>query len=100
MYPFTVPAYGTVLTCPICTVPVSESTASVYHQQVASYTTPEATCRALLIELIKHQVPVPEDQEDWETVIGEHLCRKCRRCGYGWIERPADSRSVYTPTEE
>jgi hypothetical protein len=24
---------------------------------------------------------------------GEHLCRLCRNCGYGWVEACADRRS-------
>jgi hypothetical protein len=35
--------------------------------------------------------------EDWlergmlTGPVGEHLCRTCSRCGYGWPERTADS---------
>lgn len=100
MNSFIVPTYGTVTVCPMCKSPVSEMTAVFYHQQVASYMTPEATCRALVVELITQQTAVPEGHDDWETAIGEHLCRKCRRCDFGWVEHPAEPHSVYTPTEE
>jgi len=96
---FAIPSHGTVIQCPMCGAPVSEWASIEYHPQVIGYTMPDATCRALVIELIRQQVPIAEG-EVWETFIGQHLCRKCRRCGYGWVEHPTEPHSVYTPTEE
>lgn len=30
----------------------------------------------------------------------EHLCRVCKRCGFGWVEQVAIEGSVYEPVEE
>jgi hypothetical protein len=32
------------------------------------------------------------------AVAGEHLCRACERCGYGWCEAPGDARGARRPT--
>jgi transcriptional regulator with XRE-family HTH domain len=31
------------------------------------------------------------------AAAGEHLCRACERCGYGWCEAPADTRPARRP---
>lgn len=96
-----IPLYGTVTSCAMCMAPVSEYTGVEFHPHVSSYFTPDMTCRALVIELITRQEDLPEGCDDWETFVGEHLCRKCRRCGYGWVERPLVKHdAVYTPAED
>lgn len=97
---FAIPVFGAITQCPMCKVSVSEFGVINYHPQVAGYATPEVTCRNLITELIREQVPLPQGHDVWETFLGEHLCRKCRRCGYGWVEHPRESQSVYTPTED
>jgi predicted nucleic-acid-binding Zn-ribbon protein len=45
-----------------------------------------------------HKSPViddvcqPEDEEDMDSIWIEHLHITCKRCGYGWIESPADKK--------
>lgn len=97
---FALPSHGTVSQCPMCKAPALDFVSITYHPQVVGYTTPEVTCRALVIDLINQQTPVPLGHDLWETFIGEHLCRKCRRCGYGWVESPLEPHSVYTPMED
>jgi hypothetical protein len=50
-------------------------------------------CRASGVRVIFHSLhmkgfPCMQALATW--VLGEHLCRVCPRCGYGWAEAPAD----------
>lgn len=46
-------------------------------------------CGSTIREAIWHPGPTDECQESGLT--GEHMCRPCRHCGYGWAEATADA---------
>lgn len=58
--------YSPAATCPKC---LNESVAAAWHE--------------------KHRVEFPSLKEC--PGEGEHVCRRCERCGYEWAELPADA---------
>jgi hypothetical protein len=46
--------------------------------------------RAIFYYGLTEKFPCRSDFAPW--LLGEHLCRVCERCGYGWCEAPADTK--------
>lgn len=85
------PLVGSVPACPKCALPsVEGGVRMIYHRQVPndSFILQLSPCLRLLNEM--HQ-EIGEEAPDSIEVIGEHLCRICTRCQYGWVERPMDT---------
>lgn len=86
------PLVGSIPTCPKCGLPCLEGgVRTIYHPRVPL---------SGLIELVPcltmmhgmHQ-EVGEECLDSAEIIGEHICRICTRCQYGWVERTADTEA-------
>lgn len=78
------PDANTVLHCPKCGAITAEVASTQYHSHLLQ-AEPEIPCGELVFTF---------DSEDLEG-IDEHLCRKCRRCGFGWIEAVMLTGSLY-----
>jgi hypothetical protein len=69
--------------CPKCGAYAADSAAMSYHRDMLGTTNRDAPCDEFLLY-------TPSEQTEG---LKEHLCRRCHRCGYGWLER------VYQPPE-
>lgn len=85
-----IPECGTVTECPKCQA-LEPLIITVFHdqpQQVQKLDPDPCTKLVLLTP--------SEELEEFD----EHLCRQCRRCGFGWVEQVARKGSVYERAEE
>lgn len=83
------PACNSVPTCPKCQA-LDSVISTAYHDQPMPLDEAPDPCTRLVMETPS------EELEDF----GEHLCRHCRRCGFGWVEQVAEAGSVYEETED
>lgn len=83
-----IPECNAMSNCPKCAAPVLEFASIKYHAEVeADSCGSVAPCTALLLTTSSEEM----------TEFQEHLCKRCRRCGFGWVEQVAQERSVYEP---
>lgn len=86
-----IPEFNTFDGCPKCRLPADDTTGG------------------LLVTVTFHHEPMYEDgvhpcadlarsltmEQEEELEFGEHLCRRCARCGFSWVERVVRTGSVY-----
>lgn len=87
------PPCGTYPTCPKCGA-LDVAIFTVYHAEPLRPSsvmigTPDP-CTLLVVE-------TPGEELEG---FGEHLCRRCSRCGFGWSEQVASERSPYQEPAE
>lgn len=78
------PACGSVAICPKCAA-LDAMLDTAFHRYPRPMVGGPERGTAPCAELVMRTPS--EELEDF----GEHLCRKCTRCGYGWVERTADA---------
>lgn len=83
------PECGSVTDCPKCAA-LEAVIRTSYHQEPRPLLgqEPDPCAESVM------QTP-SEELEDF----GEHLCRRCRRCGYGWVEQVSQSGPPYQDPE-
>lgn len=85
------PECGSVAHCLKCGALASEFTAMIYHPTLLPPTGLEdGECTALLMTLPSEEL----------GDISEHLCKRCRKCGFGWMEKVRQTGSLYDSEEE
>lgn len=66
-------------------------------------------CRATIVEFgeTTYHSAYVDDQPCGDLVIttdltglGDHLCKRCSRCGFGWVEKVSIEGSIYQTSEE
>lgn len=84
------PLVGSVPACPKCGLPSIEGgVRMIYHAYVPNTGLVEyLPCLRMLNEIPQE---IGEECTDSADVIGQHICRICTRCQYGWVERTADT---------
>ena len=78
-----IPAYGSVPECPKCCAPAPEMVSTTYHAEAQMHIQESPPCVHLFMNATV--------DEGLEEALENHLCRVCRRCGYGWVERALDA---------
>lgn len=77
------PECNSVERCPKCGAYAADSASMAYHRDMVGTDTNAAPC---------DEFRMYHTSEEMEG-LKEHLCRRCHRCGYGWLEH------VYRPPE-
>lgn len=85
-----IPECGSITECPKCQA-LDAIILTVFHEhaQRVQKLNPDPCLKLVLMT-------PSEELEDF----GEHLCRTCKRCGFGWVEQVAKEGSVYEPAGE
>lgn len=81
---FDLPPYGLIVSCPKCGHGASATV-------VSDDDAPSRRNESALTTVYHHKGVLDQPcgvQFGWPNIqgLGEHLCRKCNRCGYGWAE--------------
>jgi hypothetical protein len=71
------PKYGTAESCPKCGASAGVSAESVVEPDASTVYHEWRMPR---------ETPAPPCSRDVYARIGEHICRVCQVCGYGWCE--------------
>lgn len=92
-----IPECGEHPNCPKCHCPVGEFGSVRFHPEaVRRYDTDlagEEPCGALLY--------AAGDDFELKTALDKgHLCKKCRFCGFGWVEKTFSEEDLYALREE
>jgi len=85
-----IPEHGSITSCPKCGA-LDSIVTTEYHEDVQPIGSSVVAdpCTKLVVE-----APSEEAVE-----LEEHLCRKCSRCQFGWVEQVHTAGSVYEPPE-
>ncbi len=86
-----IPLCGTVPLCLKCLAPSDQEVTHTYHDRQTCQEATSPPCRTLGSFGLAPEV--------LEEVLGDHVCRVCTRCGFGWVERPARPGSPYEVRE-
>lgn len=86
---FRLPECNSVPACPMCAAPVSEFATVRYHPCAPMAENPPPPCNHLVL------CTPTQELEGFDR----HLCRVCRRCGFGWVEQVAEAGSIYEQGE-
>lgn len=79
------PECNSVLHCPKCRALASEFVATAYHPEIQALMIEGHAIGGYPCTQTLYSCPSEETEE-----LTEHLCKRCRRCGFGWMEQVAE----------
>lgn len=84
MTTFELPLANSYAECPKCGA-VSDGFVTAYHEEIQAPSNATAHCANL-----RYTLPSQHAEQ-----LGEHLCKRCRTCGFKWMEAVLTVGSLY-----